>query len=87
MGRREEDGAGAKDYYIGIFTVTQKQYTNLGQSNPSQMTKEKTGDMVAHRPVERLSPTFHVRVQKGRISWETGCRSSLHFCFLRCGVA
>ena len=44
----------AKDYYIGIFTVTQKQYTNLGKSNPSQMTKEKTGDMVAHRPVERL---------------------------------
>ena len=34
-----------------------------------------------------ISPTFHVRVQKGRISWETGCRSSLHFCFLRCGVA
>ena len=34
-----------------------------------------------------VNPTFHVRVQKGRISWETGCRSSLHFCFLRCGVA
>ena len=36
---------------------------------------------------EAINPTFHVRVQKGRISWETGCRSSLHFCFLRCGVA
>jgi len=34
-----------------------------------------------------VNPTFHVRVQKGRISWETGRRSSLHFCFLRCGVA
>ena len=32
-------------------------------------------------------PTFHVRVQKAWISWETGRRSSLHFCFLRCGVA
>ena len=27
--------------------VTQKQYTNLGLSNPSEMTKAKTGDVVA----------------------------------------
>ena len=40
-----------------------------------------------YESVVSLNPTFHVRVQKGRISWETGCRSSLHFCFLRCGVA
>ena len=34
-----------------------------------------------------INPTFHVRVQKGRISWETGRRSSLHFRFLRYDVA
>ena len=42
----------AKDCYVGIFLVTQKQYTNLGFDNPSQMTRAKTGDTVEHRPVE-----------------------------------
>ena len=50
-----KDWPTAKDYYIGVFMVTQKQYTNLGLSNPSQMTKEKTGDTVAHRPVEYVN--------------------------------
>ena len=45
----------AKDYYVGMFLVTQKQYTNLGLSNPSQMTRAKTGDVVEHRPVEYLN--------------------------------
>ncbi|MBQ6141166.1 MAG: SUMF1/EgtB/PvdO family nonheme iron enzyme [Kiritimatiellae bacterium] len=45
----------AKDYYIGVFMVTQKQYTNLGLSNPSEMTKAKTGDVVAHRPVDKVA--------------------------------
>lgn len=45
----------AKDFYIGMFMVTQKQYTNLGLSNPSDMTSAKTGDVVAHRPVDKVS--------------------------------
>ncbi len=45
----------AKDYYVSMFLVTQKQYTNLGLSNPSQMKREKTGDTVAHRPVDRVA--------------------------------
>ena len=44
----------AKDYYIGMFLVTQKQYQNIYGSNPSQMTRAKTGDVVEHRPVECL---------------------------------
>ncbi len=44
----------AKDYYIGMFLVTQKQYQNIYGSNPSQMTRAKTGDVVEHRPVEHL---------------------------------
>ena len=44
-----------KDYYVSMFLVTQKQYTNLGLSNTSEMTGAKTGDVVAHRPVDRVS--------------------------------
>ena len=50
-----------KDYYIGVFMVTQKQYTNLGLSNPSGMTKAKTGDVVAHRPVDTVAYVTHIR--------------------------
>ena len=50
-----KDWPTAKDYYIGVFMVTQKQYTNLGLSNPSEMTKAKTGDVVAHRPVDKVA--------------------------------
>ena len=45
----------AKDYYIGMFMVTQKQYQNIHGDTPSQMTNEKTGDVVAHRPVEKVA--------------------------------
>ena len=44
-----------KDYYVSMFLVTQNQYTNLGLSNPSEMTGTKTGDVAAHRPVDKLS--------------------------------
>lgn len=47
----------AKDCYIGMFLVTQKQYQNICSSNPSQMQREKTGDTVAHRPVESVAWT------------------------------
>ena len=50
-----KDWPTAKDYYIGVFMVTQKQYTNLGLSNPSEMTNLKTGDVVAHRPVDKVA--------------------------------
>ena len=45
----------AKDYYIGMFLVTQKQYQNIYGSNPSEMTGAKTGDTVAHRPVDKVA--------------------------------
>ena len=51
----------AKDYYIGVFMVTQKQYTNLGLSNPSDMTNAKTGDVVNHRPVDKVAYQNHIR--------------------------
>ncbi|MBO7683628.1 MAG: formylglycine-generating enzyme family protein [Kiritimatiellae bacterium] len=53
----------AKDYYIGMFLVTQKQYQDIYGSNPSQMTRAKTGDVVGHRPVERL----HWQTVRGNI--------------------
>ena len=48
-----------KDYYIGVFTVTQQQFLNITGSNPSVMTATKTDDVVAHRPVDNIaySPT------------------------------
>ena len=46
-----------KDYYIGMFLVTQKQYQNIYGSNPSDMTRAKTGDVVEHRPVDKVSWT------------------------------
>lgn len=38
------------DYYVGVFEMTQGQYTLLKGSNPSSFTKEWTG-----RPVEKIS--------------------------------
>ena len=43
------------DYYIGVFPVTQYQYTKLYGSNPSVKTIEYPGDTVAHRPVEAVT--------------------------------
>ena len=43
-----------RDYYMGVFPVTQRQYYNICASNPSQMTGVGSGDVVAHRPVENV---------------------------------
>ena len=43
------------DYYIGVFQVTQYQYTKLYGSNPSAKITEYPGDTVAHRPVDNVS--------------------------------
>ena len=45
----------AKDYYVSMFLVTQKQYQNIYGSIPSEMTGAKTGDTVAHRPVDKVA--------------------------------
>ncbi len=45
----------ARDYYIGVFPVTQKQYETIVGSNPSQLTTEIAGNVVGHRPVEKVS--------------------------------
>ena len=45
----------AKDYYVSMFLVTQSQYQNIVGSNPSEMTSTKTGDTVAHRPVDKVA--------------------------------
>ena len=44
-----------RDYYIGVFPVTQYQYQNLYGSNPSRKTSTIAGNEVAHRPVEYVS--------------------------------
>ena len=45
----------ARDYYIGVFPVTQTQYKTIVGSNPSQFTTEIAGNVVGHRPVEMVS--------------------------------
>ena len=44
-----------RDYYIGVFMVTQAQYKKIMGTNPSACVSEIEGDVVAHRPVERIS--------------------------------
>ena len=44
-----------RDYYIGVFLVTQYQYQKLYGSNPSLDTTPITGNEVSHRPVENVS--------------------------------
>ena len=44
-----------KDYYIGVYPVTQGQYETLCGVNPSEYTLEKAGNVIAHRPVENIS--------------------------------
>ena len=46
-----------KDYYVGVFLVTQAQYARIGAdtgSTPSGNTKVGRGDTVTHRPVEKV---------------------------------
>lgn len=44
-----------RDYYIGVFPVTQYQYNLVYGSNPSAKTSPIDGNEVAHRPVEMVS--------------------------------
>ena len=44
-----------RDYYIGVFPVTQYQYNLIYGSNPSAKTSEIAGNEVGHRPVENVS--------------------------------
>ena len=44
-----------KDYYIGVFPVTQYQYQKLYGSNPSANKNTIAGNEVTHRPVEQVS--------------------------------
>ena len=44
-----------RDYYIGIFPVTQQQYQNVCGSNPSGKKSSIAGNKVTHRPVENVT--------------------------------
>ena len=76
-----------RDYYIGIFPVTQAQYKKLGFTNPSASTKDIADNTTLHRPVETVSwdtlrnqtnPTLRVgAVENGtsffeRLNYRTG---------------
>ena len=45
----------ARDYYIGVFPVTQTQYQTIVGSNPSSNKTVIEGNEVGHRPVEMVS--------------------------------
>lgn len=45
----------SKDYYIGVFPVTQYQYNKLYGSNPSDNKTTIVGNTTDHRPVEKVS--------------------------------
>lgn len=47
-----------RDYYIGVFPVTQRQYQTIRGSNPSQYKSTQSGvpdNIPEHRPVEKVS--------------------------------
>ena len=44
-----------RDYYVGIFPVTQYQYNELCSTNPASHYWAVQGDVIEHRPVERVS--------------------------------
>ena len=43
-----------RDYYIGVFPVTQSQYTTIYGSNPSDFKTDAPGNPAAQRPVEKV---------------------------------
>ncbi|MBP5543112.1 MAG: SUMF1/EgtB/PvdO family nonheme iron enzyme [Kiritimatiellae bacterium] len=43
-----------RDYYIGVFLVTQYQYRKLRGDNPSAHTSTVEGNVVDHRPVDSI---------------------------------
>ena len=45
----------ARDYYIGIYPVTQGQWTKLGLTNNSYQRTDSTGNKAALRPVTNMS--------------------------------
>ena len=45
----------AREFYAGVFPVTQYQYSKITGANPSLCTATKTGNTVDHRPVENVS--------------------------------
>lgn len=44
-----------KDYYIGVFPVTQAQYVRYGLENPSKCTDTIAGNTTDYRPVDGVS--------------------------------
>lgn len=44
-----------RDYYVGVFPVTQAQYMKLGLSNPSAKKTDTDGNVAKHRPVENVT--------------------------------
>ena len=44
-----------RDFYIGVYPVTQYQYKKLCDDNPSSCTSEKQGNEIRLRPVETVS--------------------------------
>ena len=44
-----------RDYYVGVFPVTQAQFQKVTGSNPSGKKASIPGDVVEHRPVECIS--------------------------------
>lgn len=44
-----------RDFYIGVFMVTQAQYQKIYGSNPSNFKTDVEGNLAAHRPVECVS--------------------------------
>lgn len=44
-----------RDYYLGVFPVTQSQYQKIYGSNPSEKKTTISGNEVTHRPVEKVS--------------------------------
>ena len=43
------------DYYIGVFPVTQWQYNEVSDKNPSKFKDDSAGNVAAYRPVENIS--------------------------------